>query len=170
VFTTSLVERGTTEERELLELNRRLLTSLGLVRGVSHSEYIRGRDGRWVFLETSARVGGAHIADLLEAATGLNLWAEWARTEIAGGETAYDVEPARSEYAGLLVSLARQEWPSMDGYTDPEVVWRLKKRHHAGLIVRSTDHARVQHLLAEYQSRFVADFAATLPPPASPAD
>jgi len=170
VFTSSLVERGTGIERDLLDLNRRVLGSLGLVRGVSHSEYIRGQGGQLVFLETSARVGGAHIADLIEAATGVNLWAEWARIELAGGEGPYDVIPPRADYAGLIVSLARQEHPSMEAYADPEVVWRLDKRHHAGLIVRSPSHARVQELLASYLTRFNADFLATLPPRETAAD
>lgn len=163
VFTSALIERGTPIEREVLELNRRVLTSMGLVRGVSHSEYIRGRDGQFVFLETSARVGGAHIVELLEAATGLNLWAEWARIEKAGGESAYDVRPARADYAGLLVSLARQESPSTEAYADPEVVWRLAKHHHAGLIVRSPSYARVEALMNDYCRRFTDDFVATLP-------
>ena len=163
VFTTQLVERGTALERELLDLNRRVLTSLGLVRGVSHTEYIRGRDGQIVFLETSARVGGAHIAELVEAATGLNLWAEWAKIEVAGGESSYEARPSRSEYAGLIVSLARQERPSTDAYTDPEVVWRLDKHHHAGLIVRSPSYARVEELMRAYRARFDRDFAATMP-------
>lgn len=170
VFTSSLVERGSAEERDVLDLNRRVLTSLGLVRGVSHSEYIRGRDGQFVFLETSARVGGAHIADLVEAATGLNLWAEWAKIEQAGGEKPYDARPERAEYAGLIVSLARQEHPSLEAYTDPEVVWRLDKRHHAGLIVRSPSCARVGQLLADYEVRFGHDFLATLPAPSTPHD
>ncbi|HQZ40282.1 MAG TPA: hypothetical protein PLH72_14700 [Vicinamibacterales bacterium] len=170
VFTSSLVERGSADDRDVLELNRRVLTSLGLVRGVSHSEYIRGLDGQFVFLETSARVGGAHIADLVEAATGLSLWAEWARIEQAGGEAPYDVRPARADYAGLLVTLARQEHPSLDAYSDPEVVWRLDKRHHAGLIVRSASFPRVQALVNAYARRFVDDFAATLPAPSSPYD
>ena len=42
------------------------------------------------FLETSARVGGAHIVDVVEAATGINLWREWARVEIAGEDGTYD--------------------------------------------------------------------------------
>ena len=46
VFTSRLVERGTDEDRRVLELNRKVLTSLGLVRGVSHSEYIRRRERR----------------------------------------------------------------------------------------------------------------------------
>ena len=66
------------------------MKAFGLVRGVSHSEFIRGRDdGKLYFLETSARVGGAHIVDLIEAATGINMWAEWAKVEIAGGKTPY---------------------------------------------------------------------------------
>jgi biotin carboxylase len=170
VFTSRLVERGTPAERGVLELNRRVLTSLGMVRGVSHSEYIRRENGDFVFLETSARVGGAHIAELVEAATGLNMWAEWAKIETAGGEEPYDVRPVRSEYAGLIVSLARQEHPSLDEYTDPEVVWRLDKRHHAGLIVRSPSWARVETLLASYGERFAHDFVATLPPRTSAVD
>jgi biotin carboxylase len=170
VFSSRLVERGTPAERSVLELNRRVLTSLGLVRGVSHSEYIRRENGDFVFLETSARVGGAHIAELVEAATGLNMWAEWARIEMAGGEQPYSVRPVRSEYAGLIVSLARQEHPSLDDYADPEVVWRLDKRHHAGLIVRSPSWARVEMLLGSYGERFARDFVATLPPRATAVD
>ncbi len=47
---------------------------------------LRATTAELYFLETSARVGGAHIAELVEAATGLNLWGEWAKVEIAGGK------------------------------------------------------------------------------------
>ena len=51
------------------------MKALGMLRGLSHTEFIVGReDGRVYFLETSARVGGAHIADLVEAATRLHTW------------------------------------------------------------------------------------------------
>lgn len=170
VFTTRLMDRTTDEARALLDLNRRLLTSLGLVRGVSHTEYIRGRDGRLVFLETSARVGGAHIADLIEAATSMNLWAEWAKVEIAGGKTPYTLPPLASDFAGLLVCLARQDAPDLSGYTDPEVVWRLQKAHHAGLIVKSPSQERIDELLASYTERFRRDFVAALPAALTPFD
>jgi biotin carboxylase len=168
VFTTRVMDCATREARELLDLNRRLLASLGLVRGVSHSEYIRGREGRLVFLETSARVGGAHIADLVEAATGINMWAEWAKIEIAGGKQPYRVPAMRSDYAGLLVCLARQESPDLSAYDDCEVVWRLQKEHHAGLIVASESRLRVDELLARYTERFRHDFVATLPAAETP--
>ena len=168
VFSTHLLDRGSSEARELVDLNRRLLAALGLVRGVSHSEYIRARDGRVVFLETSARVGGAHISDLVEAATGVNMWAEWAKVEIAGGKQPYAVPPMRDDYAGLLVCLARQETPDLTAYSDPEVVWRLHEDHHAGLIVASESRRRVDELLAAYSARFQQDFLATLPAAETP--
>jgi biotin carboxylase len=170
VFTTRLLQRDTQEAADLVALNKRLLTALGLVRGVSHSEYIRGRDGRFVFLETSARVGGAHIADLIEAATGINMWVEWARIEVAGGKAPYAVPPMRSDYGGLIVSLARQEAPDLSRYDDPEVVWRLQKPHHAGLVVRSANSSRVDELLATYTERFRQDFVAALPAALTPYD
>ena len=165
VFTTSIVERGSEDEHELQEMNARVLPAMGLVRGVSHTEYIKDREsGRFFFLETSARVGGANIVELIEAASGLNLWAEWAKVEIAGGKAPYDPPLAREEYAGLLVSLARQEWPDTSAYDDAEIVWRMKRKNHVGLIVRSPDRARVASLLTQYVERIRQDFLATAPP------
>ena len=87
IFTTRTLARDSEEALPLIELNKQVLKAFGLVRGVSHSEFIHGRDDdKLYFLETSARVGGAHISDLIEAATGLNLWGEWAKVEIAGGK------------------------------------------------------------------------------------
>jgi ATP-grasp domain-containing protein len=170
VFTTRLLDRRTPEAQELVRTNARILASLGLVRGVSHTEYIRARDGRLVFLETSARVGGAHIADLVEAAAGFNLWAEWAKIEIAGGKSAYVPPTPREDYGGLIVSLARQERPDLSAYTDPEIVWRLEKKHHAGVIVVSPRVERVDELLRTYSTRFREDFVASLPAASTPFD
>jgi len=165
IFTTRTLPRGSAEERPLLALNEKVLQAFGLVRGVSHSEFIAGRDGELYFLETSARVGGAHIADLVEAATGINLWAEWAKIEIAGGKAPYRPPVAKNDSAGLLISLARQEQPDTSGYNDPEIVWRLNdKKHHAGLIVKSPDPGRVQELISNYAQRFRQDFFASEPP------
>ncbi len=41
VFTTRTVDRGSREWQELTELNARLAPALGMVRGVTHAEYIR---------------------------------------------------------------------------------------------------------------------------------
>lgn len=169
IFTTRTIERGSIDDQELRALNRRLIEALGLVRGVTHAEYLKGQaDGRFYFVECAARVGGANIADLVEASTGLNLWAEWAKIEIAGEEADYELPARRSDYGGLIISLARQEWPDTSAYTDPEIAWRMKRKNHAGLIVASPDRDRVQTLLDEYLPRFDNDFHASLPPPEKP--
>jgi hypothetical protein len=67
-----------------------------------------------------------------------------------------------------VISLARQERPDTSAYDDPEIVWRLDKRHHAGFVVASDDPARVASLLESYARRFAEDFLATLPPPEKP--
>ncbi|MBI5084613.1 MAG: ATPase, partial [Acidobacteria bacterium] len=149
-----------------------LLKALGMVRGVNHTEYIISREegGRIYFLETAARVGGAHIAELVEAATGVNLWAEWARIEVAGGKQPYSVRAARKDYAGLLVSLARQEHPDTSAYDRPELAWRLEKKNHVGFILRSDSHLRVRELLEDFTARVQRDFWAFAPPKDKPTE
>jgi hypothetical protein len=166
VFTTRTVRRDSADAQALAALNRELLEGLGLVRGVAHTEFIKAHaDGRFYFLETAARVGGANIAEVVEAATGVNLWAEWAKIEVAGEHGRYEVPADLEGYAGIVTTLARQEWPDTSPYDDPEIVWRLRKRHHVGLIVASHDPQRVEWLLQEYSRRFLHDFFASLPAP-----
>jgi biotin carboxylase len=169
VFSTRTLPRGADEEQPLAALNAEVLATFGMVRGVAHTEFIRAHeDGRWYFLETSARVGGAFIVDVIEAASGLNLWREWARIEIAGEERSYDLPSARSEYAGIVLTLAREAEPDMSSYTDPEIVQRIQKHHHAGLVLRSPDSARLDDLLARYADRFQHEFMAWHPAPDTP--
>jgi len=97
-------------------------------------------------LRLRARVGGAYISDVVEAASGINLWREWARLEVGAGKMPYSIPPQRSDYAGVIVSLARQEESDTSAYNDPEIVYRVKKYHHAGLVVRSPDPVRVKEL------------------------
>jgi glutathione synthase/RimK-type ligase-like ATP-grasp enzyme len=167
VFTTHTLAYDSPEHAELTRLNAKLLGALGLGRGAAHAEFIRGaEDGRFYFLEVAARVGGAFIAETLEAASGHNLWREWARVEVAharGGRVGL-VEPRR-EYGGLALSLARQERPDTSAYDDPEIVFRVDKPHHVGLVVRSPSLERVRGLLEAYAERFARDFSAYVPPP-----
>ncbi len=169
IFTTRILERQSGIAQDLLIENVRVMSAFGMVRGVSHTEFIRGReDGRIYFLETAARVGGAHITDLVEAATGINLWSEWAKLEIAGGKTPYSPPEPRPDYAGLLVTLARQEFPDTSAYNDPEIVWRMNREHHVGLIVKSESPERVRELLDQYAQRVQQDFHAAMPAKARP--
>ena len=181
LFITRRLPDGSEEGAALLDLNRRLQGAFGLGRGVSHSEFIRPRgpggagpstaaraDDGFVFLETSARVGGAFIVDTIEAATGVNLWAEWAKIELAGDGGDYVVPPRRDDLAAIVLTLARQEAPDMSAYVDREIVKTIRKDHHAGLIVSSTDTSRIDALVADYTGRFYRDFFATAPAPDRP--
>jgi len=169
VFTTRILERDADVVRHLLAVNARVMAAFGLVNGVSHTEFIQARDdGEIYFLETSARVGGAHIAELVEAATGLNLWAEWAKVEVAGGKAPYAPPEPKHDYAGLLVSLARQECPDTSGYADPEIVWRMDQPHHVGMIVKSPNPQRIRELLGSYVERVQRDFLAYIAPQDKP--
>ena len=170
VFTTRTVDRTSSDWATLTEVNARLAPAFGLVNGVTHAEYIKAHaDGRFYFLEIAARVGGAFISDLVEQATGINLWREWARLEAAEMQgKAYTPPPTRAEYAGSVLCLAKSADPDTSGFDAPEIVVRMKKHHHAGLIVRSQDPARVKALTEEYGRAFAEKFLARMPPPPKP--
>ena len=170
VFTTRTVDRTSPESRDLTNLNARLAPALGMIDGVTHGEYIRANaDGRFYFLEIAARVGGAFIADLVQASTGINLWREWARLEVSPvlGKP-YALPPNYEEYAGSVLCLAQTAQPDTSSFDAPEIVYRMKKHHHAGLIVRSENPQRVAQLLEEYSQAFMQQFMASMPPPARP--
>jgi biotin carboxylase len=164
-YVSHTIPRGTEDEKKLFAINRKLLRKLGLETGAAHAEFIRSTaDGQFYFLEVAARVGGAYIAEVLEAASGINLWREWARLELTAEPATRKLSPPRRDYAGIVLSLAKQEYPDTSSYNDPEVVYRVNKKHHAGLIVRSKKLERVQELLTQYATRFAEDFEAVLPP------
>jgi hypothetical protein len=166
VFISQTVRHNSADQRRLLQLNRKLISGLGLERGATHAEFIKSAsDGEFYFLEIAARVGGAFIAETLEAATGVNIWREWARIELAAGGRPVEIAPLRKEYAGIALSLAKQEYPDTSNFTDSEIVYRVRKRHHVGLVVRSARMERVTELLDEYARRFAEEFAAVLPMP-----
>ena len=169
VFTTSTLPRDAEAARALQKINRDLIESLGLVRGVTHAEFLKAHaDGKFYFLEIAARVGGAYIADVIEAATGVNLWREWARLEVGASKQPYQLPAGRRDYAGVILSLARQEHPDTSAYNDDEIAYRVSKFHHAGFILKSASHQRIQQLLDSYSRRFVEDFLATQPVPEKP--
>ena len=160
-YISRTLERGSADEKTLLAINKKLVPALGLERGATHAEFIKSdADGKFYFLEIAARVGGAYISDVLEAASGVNLWREWARLEIGDGKAPSKITPQRKEYAGIILSLAKQENPDTSTYADEEIIYRVKKRHHAGLIVRAPQLNRVTELLDDYALRFAEDFVA----------
>src|SRR5690606_39894863 len=95
-----------------------------------HSEFIKGKDdGKWYFLETSSRVGGAHIPDLVEASTGINIWREWARMEDhLLKNIPYKLQKPTSFAAGLLVALTSRKNPEYTEFMCDEEIGRASCR------------------------------------------
>jgi hypothetical protein len=164
VFISRTLPRDSEESRAILDYNRRMIAAFQLERGATHAEFIKGHDGRLYFLETAARVGGANIEQLVEAAAGANLWGEWAKMEIAHTQgQSYNSPGDRGQYGGVLICLARQDWPDLSAYNDPEIVYRVQKKNHAGLIVASSSPERIEELIEDYGRRFAHDFLAVMP-------
>ena len=101
---------------------------------------------------------------MVEAASGVNLWYEWARLEsaLAKGES-YKLPKVAKEHSGIVVSLSRFEQPDTSSFVDQEVWWRMTKKHHIGLIVKSKQRKRVLELLENYSKRIASDFHASIP-------
>lgn len=170
VFSTRTLDPAGEEAQALAPIHAHTLQALGMVSGVTHSEFIRAHeDGQFYFLESAARVGGAYIAEVNEAASGINPWVEWARMEVAllQGQP-YTLPALRHQFAGSVICLARQEQPDLSAYDAPEVLRRLEKHHHAGLIVGAASAARVQELVDAYSLRFLDDFCARMDAPDRP--
>lgn len=166
IFTTQTLAPRSKEAQALKKMNTAVIEGLGMKQGVAHAEFIKGHaDGEYYFLEIATRVGGANIADLVEHSTGINPWAEWAKLEAAAirGDS-YAVPKPTQKHGGLIITLAKYEHPDTSAYNDPEVVWRMDKKDHAGLMVVSDDANRVQELLNQYSERFAHDFLAVAAP------
>ncbi len=67
---------------------------------------------RFYFLEAAARVGGAFIADLVQSATGLNLWREWARLEVANLRGELPCRPNLTRSTRSVLCLRRPPSPT----------------------------------------------------------
>jgi biotin carboxylase len=164
-FVSTTIEYESVDRAALLEINKQVIAALGLRRGATHAEFIKGAaDDKLYFLEIAARVGGAFTAENLEAASGINLWREWAKIELSGDTQVYETPTPRRDYSGIILSLARQEYPDTSHFDDPEIVFRPHKRYHVALIVRADSAARVSELLDSYAPRFAEEFVAVAPP------
>jgi phosphoribosylaminoimidazole carboxylase (NCAIR synthetase) len=163
IFTTRMIKRGSADEKALQKINKDITESFGLVRGTMHNEYIKSKeDGKFYFLEASARVGGARIPDVIFRSTGLCLWHEWAKIELLPkGE--YKLPKFDKVYGGGIFTLSRQDDPDLTAYNDPEVAWVQKKKNYAGLLLKSENADRIEELLMNYYPRFAEDFMAHVP-------
>jgi hypothetical protein len=163
IFRSCTLEFDDPRHKDLEKLNAQVLHGFGMLHGASHSEFIRGNDGQYYFLETSARVGGAHLADMVEKASDISLWREWANIESCQlQDKKYKVPKDSGMQAGIITSLSRVERPDYSRFTDPEISWTMSKDYHISFIFRSPDHNRVRELLDKYYHIIKEEFHAVL--------
>jgi hypothetical protein len=150
-YTSQTVERGSRDWQELTALNAGLAPSLGMVRGVAHADFIRSHeDGRFYFQQIAAPIAGVFLSELVEAATGVNSWREWARLEVAHlrGES-YQPPESFEGYAGLLLWRTAEGMEKLNDLKMPEILARLNKPNRAGLLVRAADARQVEEILQQ---------------------
>lgn len=165
IFRSITIEENSKDDKALKKMNNQVMKAFGMQYSASHTEYIKcHEDGKYYFLETSSRVGGAHLSDMVEAATGINLWAEWAKIEVADAMgTTYNLPKADNYEAGIIVSLARELHPDVSSFQDAEIYWKMNMDYHVGLIVRSKEKGKVVDLLDKYAERVKNEFHASAP-------
>lgn len=166
VFRSKTLGRYSDEFRALEEVNAKVLSSFGLLNGATHTEFIRGKeDGKWYFLETSSRVGGAHIPDLVEASSNINIWREWAKIEdvLLRGKT-YEAPKPTGYYSGLIVALIKDKHPDYKAFECEEAVKFLPIDHHVGIVYKSTDPDMIQERLDSAAEKIQTEMLNILPP------
>jgi len=154
IFRSVTVEHNSEEDAALKKMNEDVMRSFGMKSSASHTEMIRSyEDGKFYFLETASRVGGANLAEMVEYSSGINLWREWAKIEtiVAVGGT-YELPIVEDFYSGIVISLSSHEHPDYTPFNDPEIVWKMDEEYHIGLIVRSKDRAKVLELMEKFAS------------------
>jgi hypothetical protein len=164
IYATRTVKRSSPDVAGLREANRIILEGFGLGQGASHTEFMKAhRDGKYYFIETSARVGGANTADMVEHATGVNLWSEWAKLELCRTYGKYELPKLKQRYGGVVTSLARMEKPDTSLFNEPEIVYRLEMKNHIGFVYAADTPERIEELLADAMARIAKDYHAVLP-------
>lgn len=161
IFRSANIPYNCEDDKAIKKVNEQVIKGFGLKHGAAHSEFIKcDDDGKIYFLETSSRVGGAHLAEMVEAASGVNLWGEWAKIEnaLVKGEK-YQLSKIKSDYAGIVLTLSKYEYPDLSSFSDKEVCFRVPLEYHAGLIVKSDKSERILELLDQYAERLVKDYA-----------
>lgn len=161
IFRSANLKHGSEDEKALKKANAAVMKAFGMKSGATHTEFIKCRkDGEIYFLETSSRVGGAHLAEMVEAATDINLWAEWARIEDSiAKKQKYQLPKVAKNYAGILLTLSKYQHPDLSSFDDSEVYFRVPLEYHAGMIVKSKDQDRIMQLLDEYAVRIANEFS-----------
>jgi hypothetical protein len=152
------VDRTSRDWLELTALNGGLAPSLGMVRGVTQASFVRNaHDGSYCVDEIAAGVGAGVAAEVTEAASGLNLWREWARIEVAHLRGTHYLPNEWFEYYSLSL-----EWPAGVVAADApelaarELVSRSQANGRERILLKSANLERIEALAAGLAEQIAA--------------
>ena len=170
VFRTKTLGYSSQEFLELEKVNAQVLSSFGLVNGATHTEFIHSHeDGKWYFLETSSRVGGAHIPDLVEAATAVNIWREWAQIEDALlKDSNYQSPQFSKNYAGLSVALIKNKEANYKEFECESAIKFITLDYHVGIVYQSESPTIIQNCLDHAAEKISSEYLQIIPPTDKP--
>ena len=158
LFQTRTLAPGDGVAARLNELNDRVVEAFGLRFSASHTEFIRDAEGRFLFLETSSRVGGAYISDMLIHATGVDLWREWGLLEAAVfADAPYEMPTDRGGHAGIVLRAVRDERPDLSGIDDAAIAQVIRKPYHVGFVLAADSSDELSDA-QERVARWVASY------------
>jgi biotin carboxylase len=171
IFRSVTVEFGSKDAKALAKMNEQVMKAFGMQFSASHTEVIKCyEDGKYYFLETASRVGGANLAEMVEISSGINLWREWAKIESAKArEETYELPKVEDNYSGIIISLTSMQCPDYQPFNDPEIVWKMDDDYHIGIIVKSKSREKVMELMDKY-AQMIRDlgYHASAPAPDKP--
>lgn len=164
IFRSANIPYNSKDDKEIKKVNAQVMKAFGMQHGATHTEFIKcNEDGKIYFLETASRVGGAHLAEMVDAASNVNLWGEWAKIEDAlVRKKTYELPAIKKGFAGIVLTLSKQQHPDLSSFNDSEVCFTVPLAYHAGLIVKCDNHAQVRKLLDDYAERLLKDFATSV--------
>lgn len=121
IFRSVTVDFDTWEDADLKELTDKVMSAFGMRSSASHTEFIRSREtGKLYFLETSSRVGGPHLSDMVEVSRGSICGGngQGSKTLLPKAKNTSFHRSARN-LPGVLICLSRYESPDMFALPGP---------------------------------------------------
>jgi len=170
IFSTRALNRESIDALSLNAIHKQVIESLGLVSGVTHTEFIKSHaDGRFYFLETAARVGWRPhrrrrrvcIRHQSMGRVGKNRSRHASQDGIHAAES--DSSIRRQRY---LPRAARASGHQQLRRTRSRPPSQPPSSRRLILCANSAD--RIEDLIAQYTDRFLEDFCAVVPPPTKP--
>ena len=115
----SVAEPGTITK--LLDLNQKIMDSFGLKIGLSHSEYMRDKNGEIYLIEAAARGGGTYISShIAQLQSGINTAEFLVKTALGEITEVPEFEANQCHCGYVAFYLPQGELISVDGITEVE--------------------------------------------------